>query len=321
MYSQAACCASASTCTGMRAASEMRSTVGPLRYESSVWRTGSPTSSPEEPWPSCALGSTRQIRDFAGAGAAAVPPAFATDAAAANAILAASDTDESTSWFVVMASTPRAKLVWRASLIRGAARARADQNRDCFSWADVRSDVRSEREDQAHPRAALGGRELDRAAELVSAAPHVAEPAAGLHAGRVTAAVVDHVDENRGSSCRILASSRNHRDLGCGCVLQNVGQRFLQDAQNLQDPVRAEVGQRRQIGNLPQESQPGLLHAALIARAEVGQHRQQVAFHRIARIDDQAQIVERAAQDRFERLETRIAFDDGQRMHELTADA
>src|SRR6188474_3723018 len=109
MYSQAACCASASTCTGMRAASETRSTVGPLRYESSVWRTGSPTSSPEEPWPSCALGSTRQIRDFAGAGAAAVPPAFATDAAAANAILAASDTDESTSWFVVMASTPRAK--------------------------------------------------------------------------------------------------------------------------------------------------------------------------------------------------------------------
>jgi len=72
-------------------APRMISTVGPLRYAIIVCRTGSPTSAPEEPWPSCALGSTRQIRDLVAAGACACP-ALAADAVAANASPAASVT-------------------------------------------------------------------------------------------------------------------------------------------------------------------------------------------------------------------------------------
>src|SRR5262249_10585032 len=106
----------------MRACIWMRSTVGPLRYEINVCRTGSLTSAPDEPWPSCAFGSTRQIRDFVAAGAC-VSPALAAGAAAASARLVASDMYERAGRLGVMASSPRAthgqKMVWRASLIEG----------------------------------------------------------------------------------------------------------------------------------------------------------------------------------------------------------
>ncbi len=146
-------------------------------------------------------------------------------------------------------------------------------------------------------------------------------PRPGTLRRRVTATVVDHVHDDRCALRGIGADVGAHRDLAGAGVLEYVGERFLQDSQHLQDLVRTEVGQRRQVGDLPEESQSALLHAAFVARTEVGQHREQVAFDRIARIDDQAQIVERAAQDRLQRLEARVAFDHRERMHELTADA
>ena len=79
-------------------------------------------------------------------------------------------------------------------------------------------------------------------------------------------------------------------------MTENVGRRFLQDAQELQRLVRSEVADERQIRNVPHQPYTRLSHTPLVARAEARQDREQVAAARLDCVNDQTQVVECAAQ-------------------------
>ena len=167
----------------------------------------------------------------------------------------------------MMPISPAAKLVWRACSYkrRRTSRGRPEQGLQFRSRICAVRRAAGSGAGASLPAVARRTRSSRRARGRAGACCRARGPT--RCPARKPRTVVDHVDDDRwrGPQSSDAESVRTVTCAGAG-VLEHVGQRFLQDAQHLQDLVRTEVGQRRQVGDLPQESQPPAARGARCAR-------------------------------------------------------